>query len=229
MSKKVAILQPNYIPWKGYFDLINLVDVFIFLDDVQYTKRDWRNRNRLKTSEGVHWLSIPIRQVSQNQLIKDSQVISKQWTYKHWQTWQTYYSKAPFFQQYQALLEALYLNCSYKFLCDINYHFIEAINQILNIQTPLLWSSDYESPQDKNERLIHLIQWQNGTEYISGPAAKSYLNEDLFAQSNIKVTWMDYQDYPIYQQCHPPFRHDVSVLDLILNEGSRATQFMKSF
>lgn len=229
IKKKIAILQPNYIPWKGYFDLINLVDAFVLLDNVQYTKRDWRNRNQLKTPQGLHWLSIPVRQVSQKQLIKDTQIISPKWIKQHWKTWKTYYQKAIFFPFYKDFLENLYQTCNYKYLGEINYHFIQAINQLLGIQTPIFWASDYKVSEDKNYRLIELVQLLDGNVYLSGPAAKTYLDEAAFWEANIEVMWMDYAHYPVYQQLYPPFRHEVSILDLLLHEGPKGRQFMKSF
>lgn len=226
---KAAILQSNYIPWKGYFDLMNSADVFIIYDEVQYTKNDWRNRNRIKTGNGTIWLTIPVRQQKLAQRIIDTEVANNDWRKKHWNSILMSYSKAPFFKRYSSTFETLYLNSEETFLSKINYQFFKTINEILGIKTKLLWSQDLELIEGKTERLVDLCEKVGATEYISGPAAKDYLDVDKFVTKNIKVSWMDYSGYPEYAQLNPPFEHYVSILDLIFNEGDKATDFMKSF
>ncbi len=228
-TKKVAILQSNYIPWKGYFDIINSVDEFIIFDDVQYTKNDWRNRNKIKTSQGLQWLTIPVQQESLHQSIRDTRISRKEWARKHWQALLLNYARAPYFSQYKSLFEELYLNCTEEYLSQINFRFIQVINQLLGIHTRLSWSWEYEVPSGKTTRLVALVKSVSGTEYISGPAAKDYLNESYFAAQGIKVSWMDYSGYPEYNQLYPPFEHGVTILDLLFMEGPNARNFMKSF
>jgi hypothetical protein len=232
MTKKVAILQSNYIPWKGYFDLINSVDEFIFYDEMQYTRRDWRNRNKIKTSNGLIWLSIPVNVkgfLQSHQRIKDTIISDLSWAKKHWGTILHNYKKAPFFHEYRDTIENLYVETEEKYLCEINYKFIRAFNCILGIKTKLSFSTDYKLSEGKTERLVDLVKQTGGTEYISGPAAKDYIEENLFKEANIKLTWMDYTGYPEYNQLYPPFEHGVSIIDLIFNEGNNATKYMKSF
>lgn len=229
MEKRIAILQSNYIPWKGYFDLINSVDEFIIYDDMQYTKNDWRNRNKIKSPTGLHWLTIPVRQTQLAQKIKDTQVADVNWQKKHWGTIKQFYAKVPSFKQSQFLFEDLYLNCNLTYLSEINYRFIVAINSLLGITTKISWSWDYGLIEGKTERLVDLVQKAGGTQYISGPAAKDYLNEELFEQAGINVSWMDYSGYKEYQQLYPPFEHGVSIIDLVLHEGHNVQKFMKSF
>lgn len=227
--KKIAILQSNYIPWKGYFDLINIVDEFILYDEVQYTKNDWRNRNNIKTSQGIQWLTIPVRQESLEQKIEETKITDKKWNVKHWRTISQNYSKAKYFKEYKDIFEELYLTSDDEYLSQINYKFIVAVNKILGIDTKILWSNEYELSGGQTERLINLCKQANATHYLSGPAAKDYFDEDLAKKENIKVEWMDYSGYKEYEQQHPPFEHGVSILDLIFNEGSNATKFLKSF
>jgi hypothetical protein len=230
--KKVAILQSNYIPWKGYFDLINLVDEFIFYDEMQYTKSDWRNRNKIKTPKGLVWLSIPVynkNYIHNCQQIKDTLISNPSWAKQHWAIILQNYKTTPFFNEYKEVIENLYFEKDEKYLCDINYKFIRTINNILGINTKLTFSTDYKLIEGKTERLIDLIKQAKGTEYISGPAAKDYIDEVLFADADIKLTWMDYSAYPEYNQLYPPFEHGVSILDLIFNCGKDATEYMKSF
>ncbi|MEW5833249.1 MAG: WbqC family protein [Campylobacterota bacterium] len=229
-TKKIAILQSNYIPWKGYFDLINMVDEFILYDDMQYTRRDWRNRNKIKTPQGLQWLTIPVEVKGKYyQAIKDTKISEADWGKKHWQSIRLNYSKTPYFQHYKDIFEPLYLDNDLLYLSEINYCFLQTINKTLGIATPLRWSSEFDLIDGKSERLLGLCKDCNAAEYISGPAAKDYLDETLFEQENIRVSWMDYTGYPEYHQSFPPFEHGVSVLDLIFNEGPNAPKFMKSF
>ena len=224
-EKKVAILQSNYIPWKGYFDIINSVDEFILYDEVQYTKNDWRNRNKIKTPDGLLWLTIPVYH-SLSQKINEIKISDKIWGKKHWKTISQNYSKAKYFKEYKDIFEKLY-NIEEEYLSIINYNFIIEINKILNIKTKISWSTDYKLVQGKTERLVDLCRQSGATEYISGPSAKDYINEELFHNENIKIKWIDYSGYPEYKQLFPPFEHGVSVIDLIFNEGINAINYMK--
>ena len=225
--KKVAILQSNYIPWKGYFDMINMVDEFILYDDVQYTRSDWRNRNKIKTPKGTAWLTIAVGKHYEK--INETKISDLQWAKSHWATLKQVYGKAPAFKEYKDPFEEFYLNNTEEYLSQINYKLINIVNEILGIQTKISWSTDYDLIEGKTARLVNLVQQAGGSEYISGPAAQDYLEEDLFEKENIKVVWMDYSGYPEYNQLFPPFEHGVTVLDLIFNEGANAIKFMKSF
>ncbi|MBD3842966.1 MAG: WbqC family protein [Campylobacterales bacterium] len=228
--KKLAILQSNYIPWKGYFDLINMVDEFVFYDDMQYTRRDWRNRNKIKTSQGLKWLSIPVEVKGKYfQKINETLVSDKSWSVTHWQTIKQFYSKTPFFKDYKDIFEEFYMNNQEEHLSLINARLIELVNSILGIQTKITWSSDYELVQGQTEKLLGICQQAGADVYLSGPAAKDYFDEALAEKMGIKVEWMDYSGYPEYHQLHPPFEHGVTILDLIFNEGPNAKNFMKSF
>jgi len=229
LTKKIAILQSNYIPWKGYFDLINLVDEFIIYDDVQYTKNDWRNRNIIKTGQGLKWLTIPVKQEKLSQLIKDTKISDQRWAKKHWASISQNYSKAKYFREYRELFEDIYLESTYEYLSEINYRFITAINRFFGIDTKIRWSSEFNLVDGQNERLLDICKQCNASEYLSGPAAKAYFDEKLALKENIRVSWMNYGNYKEHSQLHPPFEHGVSVLDLIFNEGSNAKNFMKSF
>lgn len=228
--KKIAILQSSYIPWKGYFDLINSVDEFVLYDDMQYTKRDWRNRNKIKTPQGLKWLSIPVEVKGKYfQKINETQVSDKSWPVTHWQTIKQFYSKAQFFKDYKDTFEDFYMNNQEEHLSLINARLIELVNSILGIQTKITWSSDYELVEGQTEKLLSICQQAGANVYLSGPAAKDYFDEPLAEKMGIQVEWMDYSGYPVYTQLNPPFEHGVTILDLIFNEGSNATQFMMSF
>lgn len=228
MNKKVAILQSNYIPWKGYFDLINMVDEFVLYDDMQYTKNDWRNRNKIKTPLGVQWLTIPVI-YNFGQVIKETKIANPYWNKKHWSSLRHNYNKAKYFSEYKDLFEELYLGCQDTLLSNVNYKFLKAICDLLDISTKLSLSTDYNLIEGKTERLLDLCKQTQATEYISGPAAKDYLQKDMFSQDGIKLSYIDYSGYPEYEQLYHPFEHGVTILDLIFNEGINATKFMKSF
>lgn len=226
--KKVAILQSNYIPWRGYFDLINQVDEFIIYDEMQYTKNDWRNRNKIKSNNGIQWITIPVIVKSLHQKINETKIFDPKWGKKHKATLQTNYGKAKSFSQTKDFIFNLYDQTSkMELLSEINYTFIEAICDYLEIDTKINLSTKYELVEGKTERLVDLCLQANASHYISGPAAKSYIDENLFNNNNIELKWMDYSVYSEYEQLHLGFDHGVSILDLIFNEGKNAKTFFR--
>ena len=228
-AKKVAIVQSSYIPWKGYFDLIDSVDEFILLDEAQFTRRDWRNRNRIKTKDGAQWLTIPV-EVKGNfhQKISETRVADRGWAKNHLATIRHNYAKARCFREFEELFRDLYLNCESLNLSEINSRFIRALCSTLEIDTKITQSSDYTLVDGKTRRLLHLCKQAGAEVYVSGPSARSYLDQNLFKQEGISVHWFDYSGYPEYPQLHPPFEHKVSVVDLILNVGREARRYMVS-
>jgi len=231
MVKKIAILQSNYIPWKGYFDIINNVDEFILYDTAQYTKRDWRNRNLIKTDQGLMWLTIPVKQKQRSQSILDTEIDYPGWARKHWKSIEKYYKKTPYFGEYSERFKELYLERVPQLhsLSHINHLFLTSICEVLGINTVFSCSSDFCLLEGRDERLLGMCKDAGATTYLSGPAARGYLDVDLFQRSSIEAEWMDYTSYPEYRQLYPPFDHGVSILDLIFNEGHKASNFMKSF
>jgi hypothetical protein len=227
---RLAIVQSNYIPWKGYFDLINSVDEFVLFDDAQYTRRDWRNRNRIKTPRGAAWLTVPVitkgRYLAR---IREIVVSEPSWGVHHWSTIRASYARAPFFKQYADLFERLYVDSREQRLSVINRGWIQAICQILGIRTKLSWSMDYQLVEGRTERLIDICRQAGASTYVSGPSARAYIQPAQFEAAGVKLTYFDYAGYPEYSQLFPPFDHFVSVLDLIFNEGPRATRYMLSF
>lgn len=229
MTKRVAVLQSNYIPWKGYFDIINRVDVFCFHDDLQYTKNDWRNRNKIKTRDGVRWLTIPCG-TSEKRLISEVKINDFSWQKKHWETIKSNYSDTPFFSKTKDFFEDFYLSHEWNYLSELNQYLIKNIaKDKLGIKdTVFLSSKDYNLQESKTERLIQLLLRIGATDYLSGPSAINYLDLDLFKKNNIKIEFINYSNYPIYSQYFPPFDHNVSVLDLIFNEGDNLLNFITS-
>lgn len=226
--KKVVITQSNYIPWKGYFDSIALADEFILLDEVQYTKRDWRNRNTIKTPQGLLWLSIPVQVKGKfNQSIRETMIAEPGWRMQHWKSIKMNYSSAPYFKKYAESFEELYLKGDESHLSEINLSFIKKICQILQIQTTIRFSEEFQATSGKTDRLLDICLKTNATDYYSGPAAKAYIEEDKFKDAGVKLHFLEYENYPIYPQLHGEFVHTVSVLDLIFNTGPQARSFMK--
>ncbi len=225
---RVAILQSNYIPWKGYFDIINSVDFFVIYDEVQYTKNDWRNRNMIKTAEGASWITIPASQKNLSQKISETTVCLKDWNKKHLKTIQYTYAKASGYKEFRDFFEGLYVNVPSDNLSEINTYFLKNICEVLDIKTTFINSSDLDLIEGKTERLVDICQKLNATSYISGPAAKNYLDVSLFHTSNIEVEWIDYSNYPVYPQLYGEFNHYVSIIDLILNTGKQANTFLKT-
>ncbi len=226
MTKKAAIIQSNYIPWKGYFDLIAAVDEFIIYDDVQFTKNDWRNRNIIKTPQGIQWLTVPVGQ-GINRRICDVTLPDIRWQVKHWKTLESNYGRAPHFDTIAEKLEPLYTQHQHTQLSSLNRTLIETICSILGISTRISNSWDYTSSHGKTQRLVDLCKEVGATVYISGPTAQNYIDEVAFAEQGIDLVWFNYSCYPKYPQLWGEFVHGVSVLDLLFNCGKQAPTYMK--
>ena len=229
--KRLAIVQSSYIPWKGYFDLIRAADEFVLLDDVQYTKRDWRNRNRIKTAQGVQWLSIPVSVAGRfEQTIAEVAIQDASWAHRHWRTIARSYARAPAFAEYAAGMEALYERAAgERRLSVVNRLFLEGICRMLEIDTPMTWSAEYEPAGTRTGRLVDICRKAGAAEYLSGPSAQAYIDPALFDAAGIKLTFVDYTPYPEYPQLHPPFEHRVSAVDLVLTHGRAAAAYLLRF
>lgn len=226
--KKIAILQSNYIPWKGYFDMIAAVDEFILYDDMQFTRRDWRNRNQIKTPQGAQWLTVPVKVKGKyHQTIRETEIEGAQWARDHWKALSQNYRRAACFKEIADWLEPLYLAEPPTHLSQVNRRFIEAICEYLGIRTTISNSWDYPLSDGKSERLADLCASACGREYISGPAARDYIDEAVFAQRGIKLTWFDYAGYPEYPQLWGEFIHGVTILDLLFNCGKDAHRYVR--
>ena len=225
--KKVAIVQSNYIPWRGYFDLIAAVDEFILYDDVQFTSRDWRNRNMIKTPTGSQWISVPVGQ-SIHRRIRDVLLLNQKWQKKHWRSIEINYCRAPCFNEVSEWLEPLYLTQTYNFLSALNRQLIESICKYLGVRTVISNSWDYALYGGRTERLVNLCEQAEAIEYVTGPAAKNYIDENVFVDRGIKLTWFDYSNYPVYPQLWGEFIPRITILDLLFNCGREAHSYMKN-
>lgn len=224
--KTVVILQSNYIPWKGYFDLLHEADEFVIYDDRQYTRQDWRNRNQVKTQAGVKWISIPV--VGKfGQRIDETAIADREWAARHWQYLTQLYRQAPYFKLYAESVEALYLAAAdIPLLSVVNRLFLEGVGRLLGLSVRLRSSAEFRLMEGRTERLVELCRATGATRYVSGPAARSYLQQDLFAQAGIDVVFKSYEGYPEYPQLFPPFTHGVTALDLLFNVGPDAPWYI---
>lgn len=225
--KKVAVLQSNYLPWKGVFDLINWVDLFVFLEDVQYTEQDWRNRNIYKTQKGDKWITVPVKNSSRNrQFIYQVEIDNRSnWQQKHYNTFQMNYGKTPYFKQYKWIIEDIYMEHKWTSLSELNMYSTKLIARELGIKTKFITSTCLNAEGTKDDRLIDICKKLKVNYYISGPAAKNYIKPTKFKKENIILDYIRYE-YPKYQQMNEPFNHYVTILDLIFNCGPDAPYYI---
>lgn len=223
---RVAIIQSNYIPWKGYFDIIRDVDTFVFLDDVQFTVRDWRSRNRVKTKDGLKWLTVPVG-ADTSRLIHEVAIADDRWQRQHWRIIEQNYAKAPYFSHYRELFEEFYCGRTWTSLSEMNQYLTRRIaNECLGITTAFRDSREFTVEGRKLDRLLDLVRQAGATTYLSGPSARDYIDDARFEQAGIALEYKDYSGYPEYPQMHPPFEHAVSILDLLFNVGPDATHYL---
>lgn len=223
---RVAISQSNYIPWRGYFDLIHDVDLFVFYDDVQFTTRDWRNRNRIKTPQGLLWLTIPVGS-STHRRISDVQITQHDWQRKHRETLRRCYARAPHYSDVEPFFDAVYTRREWTNLSELNQYTITRIaREYLGISTEFRNASEFVVSGRKQDRILELLHAIGAASYHSGPAAKAYLDPERFQKAGIELVWKDYSGYPEYAQLHPPFEHSVSVLDLLVHTGPGASMYV---
>ncbi len=226
----VVILQPSYIPWRGYFDQIQRADLFVFYDDVQYDKRGWRNRNQIKTPRGKQWLTIPVHsRGAQTRNIPIDQIRiawDEPWNETHFKAIFHSYCKAPYFDRYQPLLETFYGRHD-EFLADFTIDFTVALTRELgNAKTRFVRSSELAGIDgQKTDRLIQILQAVGATHYISGPSASDYIEAEKFEAAGITFEYMEY-NYPEYSQLYPPFDSNVSILDLLFMKGPEAPTYI---
>jgi hypothetical protein len=223
---RVVINQSAYLPWKGYFDLIRDADVFVFYDDAQFSSGSWRNRNRIKTGDGLKWLTIPVGP-GHKRAICEMALANPWWQTKHWKTLRQFLGAAPFFGRLEPLLREVYGARSWRTLSELNQYLIRTIaREFLGIGTKIVSSGDFPSRARSQDRVIELVRAVGGTSYLSGPAGKAYLDPGRFAAEGIGLAWKDYSGYPEYPQFFPPFEHAVSIVDLVAHTGPEAARYV---
>lgn len=230
-EKSIAILQSNYIPWKGYFDLIAAVDEFLIFDEVQFTRRDWRNRNKIVVQGAVKWLTIPVKTKGRYlEPIEEIETDGHDWAEQHWKTISHAYKRAAYFSEYQATLETTYHKAaSLARLTEINELFLRTLVGLVDIATPLNRASTVpRSTEVPTDRLVEICVGRHATEYVSGPAARAYIDPAKFSAAGVSLRYADYSGYPIYEQHATAFEHGVSILDLLMRCGPAVRQHLKS-
>lgn len=230
-EKSIAILQSNYIPWKGYFDLIAAVDEFLIFDEVQFTRRDWRNRNKIVVQGTVKWLTIPVKTKGRYlEPIEEIETDGHGWAEQHCKTINHAYKRAPHFAEYQAILEATYQKAAGLLrLTEINELFLRTITGLLDIGTPITRANIVpRTTRLPTNRLVEICLGRHATEYVSGPAARTYIELAKFTNAGIALRYADYAGYPVYEQHATAFEHGVSILDLLMRCGPAARRHLKS-
>lgn len=220
--KKIVILQPGYLPWLGFFDLLSKADTLVIFNNVQYTVRDWRSRNRIKTPDGVIWLTVPVQAKGvREKLIKDVKVDnSQQWQKKHLESLKNCYKKAKYFKEIIELINDVYKK-NYTFLIDVDMDFILKVKKYLSLEDKIIFSSEIPSTGGKDKKLLSICKYFNATHYLSGNTAKEYLREPIFVNEGITVEWHNYH-HPYYNQLwlkEQGFISHLSMIDLLFNHG----------
>jgi hypothetical protein len=224
---KVVILQSNYLPWRGYFDLIHDADLFVFHDDLQYTKNDWRNRNRIKTARGPVWLTIPVGTSEDRRIDEVPLPADREWAVRHWRLLEENYRHAPHFDRYAPFFRDLYAHPGPGGLSAFNQRLIQHIAwDFLGLTTRFDNSARYGLTSQKQQRVLDLLRAVGASTYVSGPAAKDYLEPGAFAAAGIELAWKDYAGYPAYPQFHPPFEGALSIVDLLFHTGPAAPDYL---
>jgi len=224
---RLAVLQPGYLPWLGFFDQLQRSDCFIFYDDVQYDKNGWRNRNRIKSASGEsQWLTVPVRVLSLSQSLIDIEIDNRQpWPRKHLGTIRQFYASAPHLKRYLPELEELLRGTKWERLCDLDLAVIKLMCNWLGLERDTRRSSELKIDGDRSERLVNFCLHAGANRYLSGNSAQSYLDVELFARHGIEVEWQDYK-HPTYAQQHGDFVPYLSTLDLLLNCGDDSLQII---
>lgn len=218
-------MQPTYLPWSGYFNLIARSDKFVFLDDVQYQKNSWHNRNQLLVNKSPHWVTVPIKHKSLSQTIKDSEIDQIQhWRRKHSFLIKNVYSKHPFFNDISDICSFLEEDNS-KFLADLNIKLIRWFLDKLTIQTEIFLSSDIPSDGKRSSRLISILKHLMADTYLSPVGAMNYLQEDNFVgTSDINLLLQNFSPQPYQQYRHLLFESHLSIIDVVANLGWQGTR-----
>ena len=223
--KRVSIIQSCYIPWLGFFDLISRCDEYIIYDQAAYRSHHWHNRNKIKTAQGPLWLNIPVT-ARLGQPIEDIEV-HKGWSRRHWRTIEQAYARARYFARKRPSFQQIYEELSDENrLSAINERFIKALAQTLELRCQITRDRKYAAVGSRTERVVSICLAAGATHYLTGPSARSYLDERLFVEVGIEVEWMHYPVYSPYTQPHGPFVQNLSILDVLFNCGPSSGEYL---
>ena len=224
--KKVAVIQSSYIPWKGYFDIMRDVDLFVVGTHFKYTRCDWRNRNRIKTPQGTLWLTVPVGHQAEK-MIREVVISGAEWASRHWRNIEQYYGRAPYFRRYRDFFRDVYLGRRWENLSELNFHLITRIaHDFLGIRTGIIDSAGVNVVGTKLDGLLDLLRKVGADLYVSGPRAKAYIDEQRFHDEGIGLVYKDYAGYPEYPQFFPPFIHEVSIVDMLFHLGPATADYI---
>jgi hypothetical protein len=227
---KIAICQPTYLPWIGYFDLIDQVEAFVVLDDVQFEKQSWQQRNRIKTPLGLQWLTVPVMFRGRlGQLIKDVEVRDFNFWRNHCRAIELNYRRALFFDAYFEKLASQLVCSNTTLMANLNIRLMEWFMSIFGIKTLLILSSSLAQTGRRTERLVNICKSLGADQYISPLGSAAYLLEEreMMADHGIDLVFQNYQ-HPEYRQQFTPFIPYASALDLLFNEGEQSLEVIKS-
>jgi len=222
----VSVHQPQYLPWLGYFDKIDRADVFVLLDNVQFKKNEWQNRNKIKTAQGWQWLTVPVM-YKYPQLINEVMINNRvSWQHQQRQAILSNYKKAPYYNQLKEFFEDIF-SSSWQFISKLNIEMVKSLVKILGIDTPLYVASELgEFPQDPDERLIAITKHLGADTYLAGAGGRGYMDLDKYNKSGVKVIFQDFK-HPVYGQLFGGFEPFMSVIDLIFNHGDKSLMILR--
>ncbi|OGF51209.1 MAG: hypothetical protein A2044_06805 [Candidatus Firestonebacteria bacterium GWA2_43_8] len=224
---KLSVHQPQYIPWLGYIDKLAKSEAFVFLDNVQYKKREFQNRNKIRTKEGFLWLTVPVvTKGKYDQLIREVEIDnSENWRKNHFEALRHNYGKAPFYPEHEKFLKDIYSK-EWKKLSELNMYIVKYILDYLGIQIPLYLESELAIEGVKTDRLVNICKKLKADIYLSGQGAKDYIEEGKFAAAGIKLEYQEFE-HPVYTQVFNGFESHLSVLDLLFNKGRESAKIFK--
>jgi hypothetical protein len=225
-----CVMQPTYLPWIGYFDLIDQSDSFIFLDNVQFEKQSWQQRNRIRTHKGLEWLTVPIFIKGRSvQLIKDVEIVlSDKFYLKHLRKIEINYRQAPYFKKYYPEFREILLDHA-PILHELNIKLIEWLSYVMGINAKFIVSSALSGQGKRSAILVDLCKKMEADNYLSTAGSRGYLIADyqMFSDAAIKV-WLHNYEHPEYRQLYSSFIPYASVIDLLFNEGERSLEIIRS-
>ncbi|MGE5554751.1 MAG: WbqC family protein [Methanocella sp.] len=222
----VYVHQPEYLPWLGFFDKLSRCEVYVIYDDAQYQHGGFHNRNRIRTPQGWEWLTVPIKH-GHPQIIKNVKIAGDQWKNKHLSSIKRHYQKTPYFQKYYPPIEDA-ITSDHSMLIDLNLQLIKVFAEILGINVKMVRSSEFPyGGTEKNEKLVSMCKFLGADTYLSGSGGRNYVKEEIFTQAKINLQWHNYE-HPTYKQCFEGFEPNMSIIDLLFNEGPNAKKILQT-
>jgi hypothetical protein len=222
----VAVHQPQYLPWLGYFDKIDKADIFVLLDTVQFKKNEWQNRNKIKTAQGWQWLTVPVT-YKYPQLINEVMINNRvNWQHKHRQALLSNYKKAPYYDDIEDKLRDI-LSSSWEYISELNIEALKRLVAVLGIDTEIYVASELGAfPEDPDERLVAITKHFDAGMYLAGIGGKGYMNLDTYKKSGVEVIFQDFK-HPVYGQLFGEFEPFMSIVDLIFNHGDKSLTILR--